>query len=323
MGSSTTNTLPETALSDTAGTRLLRHLAHVRKERFLLFLVLPGVLYYIIFHYFPMYGVIIAFKDYSIRKGIIGSDWVGFKNFASFFRYPHILRLVRNTFLLSFYSLIFGFPAPIIFALLLNEVRGRLYKRTVQTVSFFPHFIAMPAAVGMFFLILSPRGGFINQLLVSLFNMKPIYFMLEPGWFRPIYILSGIWQGFGWGAIVYIAQLSRIDPQLYEAATIDGCSRVRKMWHVSLPGLKPMISIFLILRMGGLLSVGYEKVILMYNEMTFETADVIGSFVYRRGLAGGAWGLGTAVGFLNSAIALILVLTANRIAKRLSEWTLL
>jgi putative aldouronate transport system permease protein len=303
--------------------RFESYFASLQREKFLLLLVLPGVAYYVIFHYIPMYGITVAFKDFRMSQGILGSPWVGFRNFQAFFEYPHVLRLIRNTFLLSFYNLLFGFPAPILFALLLNEIRLKGYRKLVQTVSFFPHFIALPPAVGLFFIILSPSSGIVNILLNRVLGIEPIYFLLEPGWFRAIFVGTDIWQSFGWGAIVYIAQLSRIDQELYEAATVDGATRVQKMWHVSLPGLKPIISILLILRVGRLLSVGWQKVILMYNPLTYETADVIGSFVYRRGLAEGAFALGTAVGFLNSVVSLLLVLMANSIAKKVSEWTVL
>lgn len=316
------NTLSATPVATGAGAgRFAQYLAHIKRERFLLFLVIPGLIYYIVFHYIPMYGITVAFKDFRMSEGILGSPWVGFKNFEAFFDYPHVWRIIRNTVVLSFYNLVFGFPAPIIFALFLNELRSKSYQKFVQTVSFFPHFIALPAAVGLFFMILSPSTGIVNVVLSDIFGIDPIYFLVEPEWFRAIFVGTDIWQTFGWGAIVYIAQLSRIDPELYEAATVDGATRVQKMWHISLPGLKPIISILLILRVGKLLSVGWQKVILMYNPLTYETADVIGSFVYRRGLAQGAFALGTAVGFLNSVVSLLLVFLANAVAKKVSEWT--
>ena len=298
-----------------------RQARKIRASRYLLLLVLPGFLWYVIFMYFPMYGLTIAFKDYNTFLGILRSPWIGFDNFERFFNYPHFWQLIRNTFLLSFYTVLFGFPAPIIFALVLNEVVNRSYQRAVQTISFLPHFIAMPAVVGMLFLILSPSTGFVNVILGGI-GIEPIYFMINPRWFRPIYVISDIWQNLGWGAIIYLAQLSRVDPELYEAATVDGASRLRKMWHISLPALAPVISILLILRLGGLLSIGAEKVILMYNELTYETADVIGSFVYRRGLLLADFSYGTAVGLFNSVVSLGLVLLANWAAKRISEYRL-
>lgn len=291
-----------------------------QNSKYLLLLLLPGFVYFVIFQYLPMYGVTIAFKDYNSYQGILRSPWIGFDSFVRFFSYPHFWRIIRNTFLLSFLSMIFGFPAPIIFALLLNEVFSQKYKRTVQTISFLPHFISLPAVIGMMFLLLSPRTGLVNALLGRL-GIEPIYFMMKQEWFRPLYIISGIWQGLGWGSIIYLAQLSRVDPQLFDAATIDGASRLRKIWHINLPCLRPVISILLILRMGSLLSVGSEKVILMYNPYTYETADVIGSFVYRRGLLMADFSFGAAVGLLGSIVGLILVVIANQTAKRVSEYT--
>ena len=228
--------------------------------------------------------------------------------------------MVRNTFLLSFYSLLVGFPAPIIFALALNELTQQRYKKVAQTVSFLPHFISLPAVVGMLYLFLSPTTGFANKVL-QVVGIEPIYFMTNPSWFRSIYVASDIWQNVGWGAIIFLAQLSRLDPQLYEAAVIDGASRFQQMRFISLPGLKSVISILLILRIGTLLSVGAEKVILMYQPATYETADVIGSFVYRRGLLHADFSYGAAVGLFGSVIGLILIICANRVAKKVSEFT--
>ena len=298
-----------------------RQARKVRASKYLLLLVLPGFVWYVIFQYIPMYGVTIAFKELSLRLGVLGSPWIGFDQFERFFNYPRFWGLIRNTFLLSFYTMLFGFPAPIIFALALNELVSRTYKRTVQTISFLPHFIAMPAVVGMLVLALSPSTGFVNVFLGA-FGIEPIYFMIKPRWFRPIYVISDIWQNVGWGAIIYLAQLSRVDPELYEAATVDGASRMRKMWHISLPALTPVISILLILRIGGLLSVGGEKVLLMYNDLTLETADVIWTYVYRRGLLRQDFSYGTAVGLFNSVISLILVVLANTAARRFSEYRL-
>ena len=290
------------------------------KSKYLLLLVLPGLVYFIIFHYGPMYGLVIAFQDYNTRLGVVGSPWVGFEHFAKFFGHPYFFRLVRNTFLLSFYSLLVGFPAPIIFALALNELTQQRYKKVAQTVSFLPHFISLPAVVGMLYLFLSPTTGFANKVL-QVVGVEPIYFMTNPGWFRSIYVASDIWQNVGWGAIIFLAQLSRLDPQLYEAAVIDGASRFQQMRFISLPGLKSVISILLILRVGTLLSVGAEKVLLMYQPATYETADVIGSFVYRRGLLHADFSYGAAVGLFGSVIGLILIICANRVARKVSEFT--
>ena len=285
-------------------------------------MLLPGLIYYIIFRYVPMYGVVIAFKDFNARLGILGSPWIGFEQFIRFFTHPYFFRLVRNTFLLSFYSLLLGFPAPIILALMLNELRNQTYKRFVQTVSYLPHYISIVAIVGILTLLLSPTNGFVNVVLTKVFGMEPIYFMAEPGWFRPLFVGSGIWQNIGWGAILYLAALSQVDVQLYDAAIVDGTSRMQKIWHISLPSIMPTIAILLILRIGSLFYVGFEKVILMYNPVTYSTADVIGSYVYRRGLQYAEFSYGAAVGLFNSVINVILLITANWISRRVTEQSL-
>ncbi len=294
----------------------------LKKTRPLQLMLLPGLIYYIIFRYVPMYGVVIAFKDFNARLGILGSPWIGFEQFIRFFTHPYFFRLVRNTFLLSFYSLLLGFPAPIILALMLNELRNQTYKRFVQTVSYLPHFISIVAIVGILTLLLSPTNGFVNVVLTKVFGMEPIYFMAEPGWFRPLFVGSGIWQNIGWGAILYLAALSQVDVQLYDAAIVDGTSRMQKIWHISLPSIMPTIAILLILRIGSLFYVGFEKVILMYNPVTYSTADVIGSYVYRRGLQYAEFSYGAAVGLFNSVINVILLITANWISRRVTEQSL-
>ena len=294
----------------------------LRKTRSLQLMLLPGLIYYIIFRYVPMYGVIIAFKDFHGRLGILRSPWVGFEHFIRFFTHPYFPRLIRNTFLLSFYDLLFGFPAPIILALMLNELRSRTYKRLVQTVSYLPHFISVVSIVGMLTLLLSPTTGIVNVILVKVFGMKPIYFMAEPRWFRFLYVSSGIWKNVGWGAIIYLAALSNVDVQLYDAAVVDGASRLRSIWHITLPSIKPTIVILLVLRIGTLFSVGYQKVVLMYTPATYETADVIGSYVYRRGLQYADFSYGAAVGLFDSVINVVLLITANWISRKVSEQSL-
>jgi len=255
-----------------------------------------------------MYGVIIAFKNFNMRLGIMKSPFVGFDNFERFLTHPYTWRLLRNTVLLSFYQIIFAFPVPIIFALMLNEVRHQKYKKLVQTVSYLPNFISSVAVVGMIVMMLSPSSGFVNKVLVSWFGVEPIYFMTEQRWFRPIYILSGIWQSTGWNAIIYLAALSAIDQQLYEAATIDGAGRFKQIWHITLPSIKPTIVILFILSLGSMLSVGSEKIILMYSPITYEVADVISTFVYRVGLFDAQYSYSTAIGLMNSVINLILLI---------------
>jgi len=267
-----------------------------------------------------MYGAIIAFKEFNPALGIMGSPWVGFKHFKSFFEGVYFWRLVRNTLLISVYSLIWGFPAPIILALLLNEVKNKYFKRTVQTVSYLPHFISLVVVCGIIKDFTS-TDGVINDIIEFLGGERTNFLMI-PEWFRPIYVGSGIWQEVGWGSIIYLAAITNIDPQLYEAATIDGASRCKQIWHITLPGIVPTIVILLILRLGGLMSVGFEKIILLYNSATMETADVISSYVYRRGLLDFDYSFSAAVGLFNSVINLILITSANRLSRKVSETSL-
>jgi putative aldouronate transport system permease protein len=290
----------------------------ISKDRYLILLVSPVILYYFIFHYIPMYGAIIAFKDFSPGQTILSSPWVGFRWFLDFFKSIYFGRLISNTLILSGLSLIVSFPIPIIFALLLNEVKRKNLKRTVQTVSYLPHFISLVVMVGIMANFLSPTDGIINQLLVRM-GMKPVDFMGEPVWFRPLYIGSGVWQSFGWNSIIYMAALTSIDPQLYEAARIDGCNRWKEMLHITIPGLMPTAVMLLILALGNLMNVGFEKIILMYSPATYEVADVISTYVYRRGILGAQYSFGSAVGLFNSVINFTLLLSVNRISKRYTQ----
>ncbi|HOJ09732.1 MAG TPA: ABC transporter permease subunit [Clostridiales bacterium] len=294
----------------------------IKKTKYLQLMLIPAIIWYIIFCYGPMYGVTIAFKDFNMRIGILNSPFVGFKHFERFITHPYFWKLMRNTVLLSCYSLIFSFPIPIVFALLLNEVRNIKFKKFVQTVSYLPHFISTVAIVGMIVMMLSPSSGFINKLLTSWFEIEPIYFMSEQCWFRPIYIISGIWQSTGWNAIIYLAALSSIDQELYEAISIDGGGRFRKIWHITLPGIKPTIVILFILGLGSMLSVGSEKIILMYSPITYEVADVVSTFVYRVGLFDAQYSYSTAVGLMNSIVNVILLTIANRMARKFADFSL-
>jgi len=290
------------------------------KHRYIYLMLLPVVLYYFIFHYLPLYGIIIAFKDFAPLRGIWGSPWVGFEHFEQFFQSHYFWRLLQNTVLISFYDLLFGFPAPIILALILNEVRKEKFKRFVQTVSYLPHFISLIVIVGMVVDFLA-RDGLVNQLL-SFIGVEPIAFMQSPEWFRTIYVSSNIWQTIGWGSIIYLAALTAISPELYEASRVDGANRWKQLLHITLPGIMPTIVIMLILRVGDMMSVGHEKIILMYNPLTYETADVIASFIYRKGLLEMSYSYSTAIGLFNAAINLFLLLWVNRMARRLSGTSL-
>ncbi len=289
----------------------------VRRNWMIYLLALPVIAYYVIFHYGPMYGLQIAFKDFMPAKGIWDSPWVGFKHFVSFFDGIYFWRLIRNTLLINIYELIFAFPAAIILALLLNEIRRMMFKRWVQTISYLPHFISIVVVAGMMFDFLS-RDGLINQL-IGLLGIAPIDFLKEAGWFRFIFVSSGIWQGIGWGSIIYLASIANIDPTLYEAAKMDGANRWRQTFHITIPGIMPTIVIMLILNMGNMLSVGSDKVLLLYNPLTYETADVISTYVYRKGILEASYSFTAAVGLFNSVISFILIVSANAISKRVSE----
>ena len=299
---------------------LVRVKRDFRRNYSLYLLVLPVIAFYIIFSYKPMYGAIIAFKDYTPAKGVAGSPWVGLDNFVKFFESPYFVRLIRNTFLLSFYNLLFGFPAPIILALLLNEVRNRAFKRVAQTVTYLPHFISMIVVAGMI-VDFTMSTGLINDI-VAFFGGTPAPLLQNPSLYRTIYVSSDIWQQIGWDSIIYLAALSGVDAQLYEAAMMDGAGKLKQMIHVTLPGIAPTITILLILRIGSLLSIGYEKTILLYNPAIYETADIISSYVYRIGILQADWSYSTAVGLFNSVINFVLLLAANRLSRRLSDTSL-
>lgn len=291
-----------------------------KKNRSLYLLVIPVILFYLLFHYKPMYGAIIAFQDFNPRLGISGSEWVGFDQFTRFFTSPYFGRLVKNTLLLSFYGIIFGFPAPIILALLLNELRAKKFKKTVQTITYLPHFISLVVVTGII-KDFTQSTGLINDIIVW-FGGARSSLIQNPELYRTIYVLSDIWQGIGWGSIIYLSALSGIDQQLYEASSIDGAGRWKQLIHVTLPGIAPTIVIMLIMRMGQILGTGYEKTILLYNEATYETADVIASYIYRVGILERNWSYSTAIGLFNSVINLALLIITNKISKCVSETSL-
>lgn len=267
-----------------------------------------------------MYGAIIAFQDYVPRKGISGSDWVGFDQFIRFFQSPYFFRLIKNTLLLSIYGLVFGFPMPIILALLLNELHHKKYKKVIQTITYLPHFISLVVVTGMI-KDFTQSTGLITDIVVMLGGERSSLIQ-NPDLYRTIYIVSDIWQGIGWGSIIYLSALSGVDQQLYEAASIDGAGRFKQLLNVTLPGIAPTIIIMLVLRIGQLLGTGYEKTILLYNEATYETADIIASYIYRVGILERNWSYSTAIGLFNSVINLTLILIANKISKKVSETSL-
>lgn len=291
-----------------------------QKRKLVYLMALPVVLYYIIFHYWPMYGAIIAFKNFSPSRGILESPWAGLTHFKTFFNSYYFFRLVRNTLLINVYDVVFGFPAPIMLALLLNEVKNMIFKRTIQTVTYLPHFVSVMVISGMIIDFFA-KGGVVNDI-IEFFGGTRTSFLLEARWFRPIFVGSGIWQHVGWGTIVYLAALSAIDPSLYEAATIDGANRFKQVLHVTLPCIMPTMMILLILRLGQMMNVGFEKVMLLYNPSIYETSDVISTFVYRKGLEEMNFSYSTAVGLFNSIINFILVISANKLSKLAKQTSL-
>ena len=291
-----------------------------RQWQLYLFLLLP-VAFVVIFNYVPMYGIVLAFKNYRPNKGILGSPWAGMKYFNQFFNSPNFLLLLKNTLILSVYSLLAGLPIPILLALCLNEVHVSSFKKTVQMVTYAPYFISTVVMVGMLIQLMSVRSGFFNKLIQAL-GGTPVDFMAVPSLFRTIYVFSGVWQGMGYSAVIYIAALSNVDPQLYEAAIIDGVNRFQKIVHIDVPAILPTIILMLIMALGNVMSIGAEKVYLMQNNLNLSTSEIISTYVYKIGLINGQFSLSTAVGLFNSVINFILIVTVNTIARRLGDTSL-
>lgn len=307
----------------TSGRRKKRSLTSAAARSFakhwqLYLIVTPPLLYFLIFKYYPMLNAVLAFKDYNVIKGIWGSPWVGMKNFNLFFENPKFWDLIKNTVYLSGYLLLAGFPIPILLALMLNEVRGNRFKRFVQLVTFAPYFISTVVMVSIIMLFLAPRLGFANVLLNHL-GLESINFLGEPGMFRSIYVWSDIWQTAGYSAVIYLAALAGVDPTLYEAAKVDGASRFQKIWHVDLPGILSTIVIVLILNVGNVMALGFEKVYLLQNPLNLVNSDIISTYVYSIGLLNANYSFATAVGLFNSVINLVLLVAVNGLAKRLTN----
>ncbi|MBB6635008.1 ABC transporter permease [Cohnella thailandensis] len=295
--------------------------SRLNRSKYLLLLFAPALIYYILFKYVPMFGILISFKDYNPFKGVWQSEWAGLKHYSLFFHSPDFPKLLKNTILLGLYKVVFTFPAPILLALLLNEVRIGLVKRLVQSISYLPHFISNVVVVSMMFLFLSPTSGVVNQLIEGL-GYDSINFMQNENYFRTLYILSEIWQHIGWETIIYLAALSAIDPQLYEAARVDGANRWHQVRNITLPGIAPAIVILFILNIGHVLDIGFEKVLLMLNPSIYSTADVLSTYVYRTGIQSMNYSYGTAIDLFTSVINLLFILTANWISRRKSETSL-
>ncbi|MFD0715538.1 ABC transporter permease [Paenibacillus sp. GCM10027626] len=284
-------------------------------------LVAPGVLFFLLFKYVPIMGSVIAFQDYNIYKGITGSEFVGIKHFLTLFTYPEFATILTNTILISLYQLIFGFPAPIILALLLNEVRKMWFKRTVQTIVYLPHFLSWVIVGGLVINVLSPNYGIINDLLEYL-GFNRIFFMQQPEYFRSIVVASGIWKEVGWNTIIYLAALASINPEMYEAADVDGAGRLRKIVSITIPSLLPTIMILFLLRIGNLLELGFEQIYMLLNPLVAEKGQILDTYIYSIGLLGGQFSYTTAIGIFKSVVGLILILGFNRISKRVTGQSL-
>ncbi len=289
------------------------------KYKGLVFLFLPGIIYYLVFHYAPMYGVIIAFKDYKFSRGIIGSPWVGWEHFNRMFHAESFLFAFRNTFLISIYKLVFGFPAPIVLALLLNEVVHERYRKTIQTISYLPHFVSWVILAGLFTQILSPSEGIVNFIIKQI-GGKPVYFLADPKWFRSVLVATSIFQQIGWGSIIYIATLAGVNPEYYEAARMDGANRWQQAIHVTLPALTPVITIMLILAIGRLLNDEFDQIFNLYNPAVYSVGDVIQTYTYRAGLVDMNYSYAAAVGLFKNLFALVLIVGANAVTKRINEY---
>lgn len=300
---------------------LQRALQNIRRHPVLYLMALPVIIYYIVFHFLPMFGLIISFQRYVPSKGYFGSEWVGFSNFTRFFNDVYFTRLLKNTFQINLLDLIIGFPFPIIFALLLNEIRNTAYKKVTQTVTYMPYFISLVVICGLIHTF-SKENGPLAIIIAAVTGNPPQNLLSQPGTFQPLYVITNIWQGFGWGSIIYFASLSGVDPAQYEAAVIDGAGRFRQMLSVTLPAIAPTIVIMLILRIGNMMSLGYEKIILLYSPITYSTADVISSYVYRVGIVQMDYSYGAAVGMFNSLINLTLILLANTVSRKINETSL-
>ncbi len=291
-----------------------------RRNKYFYLMLLPAVVYVVIFNYVPLYGIQIAFKNFKGSLGIAKSSWVGFKHFADFFGAFNFWQLISNTLILSLYSLLVSFPLPIIVALIMNELKPKM-KKFSQTVLYAPHFISMVVLVGMITAMFSKNSGVVNTVLEAL-GMERYYFLGEPKAFRHLYVWSGIWQNVGWNSIIYIAALSGVDTSLHEAAEVDGATRLQRIIHINLPCILPTVIIMLIMAVGGIASVGYEKVYLLQNDLNVEVSEVISTYVYKRGIVSGNYSFSTAVGLFNNVINVTLILIANAISRKVSETSL-
>jgi putative aldouronate transport system permease protein len=296
----------------------LSHLKRVLiRDRHLYLMMLLPAIYFLIFAYIPMYGLTLAFKKFDIEKGVLGSPWVGLQYFREFFGNPYSYKLIVNTVMLRLWHLGFGFPAPIVLAILLNEIRRERFKRLVQTASYLPHFISLVVVCGMVVSFLS-SDGILNQIVKAL-GGQPQLWMQLPQYFRPIWLISGIWQDAGWTSVIYLAALTAISPELYEAAVVDGASRWQRIQHITIPGIMPTVTIMFLLRVGQLLTVDFQKVLLLYTPTTYETADILGTYIFRRGILSADFSFATAVGLFQALVGLVFIVGANWLAKKAGQ----
>lgn len=289
----------------------------IRRDHQLLILLIPGLLFYAVFRYGPMYGIVIAFKKYSPFLGVAKSPWVGTMYFQQFFNSSEFFKLFKNTLILGFWSMVFGFPTPILFALILNEVRVSAVKKLYQTISYLPYFLSLVVVCSIFRELFSISSGLINRVITAM-GGQTIHFLVRPEWYRFIYILSNVWAGLGSGAIVYLAALAGVDQQLYEAARIDGCTRVKMIWYMTLPSILPTIVTMFLLGCGNIMRIGPDKTLLLYNSMTYSVADIFSTYVYRIGLEKKNFSLATAVGLFESVIAVVILLAANTASRKIT-----
>ena len=301
--------------------RFIRLFDHFKREWQIYVMLLPTIVWFLVFLYKPMYGLQIAFKDYSIFRGVAGSPWIGLEHFQTLFGNDQFLRAVGNTIKISALNLLFGFPAPIILALMFNEVLHATFKRTAQTIVYLPHFISSVIIAGIVITAFSPTLGIVN-IVMGWFGLDSIYFLTQPEWFRPIFVGTGIWQEAGFGSIVFLAAIAGVSPSLYESAVVDGANRWQMMWKITIPSILPTILIMLIIRIGNVMEVSFELVILLYQPATYETADVVNTWIYRQGLQSGQYDLAAAGGLFNAVVAFTLVMTANTLSRRFSRTSL-
>lgn len=292
--------------------------ARLWKERYLFLLLLPGLVYFIVYRYVPMAGNVIAFQDFSAFKGFLHSEWVVLKHFRKIFEDSEVVRVIWNTLYLSFLQIVFAFPVSILLSLMLNELRSEKYKRIVQSIVYLPHFLSWVVVIGVVTVFMKSEGV-VNKLLHAVFGMDPISFLQEPGWFMPLVVLEVIWKESGWGTIIFLAALSGVNPSLYEAAVVDGASRLRQIWHITLPAIRSTIVILLILRLGSVLDVGFEQIFLMLNPFNKSIGNVLDTYVYYKGIEQSDFSFATAVGLFKSVVGLVLIVGANRLAKKFGE----